>query len=167
MAVPATKDDLLTTIRTEYARLCADLDRVPTDSARELVLPGHVKDTMMSPADLLAYLIGWNEQVLTWHERRAAGLPDELPAAGFGWNDLGALAQHFSRDHENASWGELRARLDDAEQRIEALVLSRSDQELYGAPWYRTWTMGRMISLNTSSPYRNARGRIRRWLRAR
>jgi hypothetical protein len=24
---------------------------------------------------------------------------------------------------------------------------------------------GRMISLNTSSPYRNARGRIRRWLR--
>ncbi|MBE7953130.1 ClbS/DfsB family four-helix bundle protein [Microbacterium oxydans] len=167
MAVPATKDDLLTAIRTEYARLCADLDRVPTDSARELVLPGHVKDTMMSPADLLAYLIGWNEQVLTWHERRAAGLPDELPAAGFGWNDLGALAQHFSRDHENASWVELRARLDDAEQRIEALVLSRSDQELYGAPWYRTWTMGRMISLNTSSPYRNARGRIRRWLRAR
>ena len=165
MAVPATKDDLLTAIRTEYARLCADLDRVPTDSARELVLPGHAKDTMMSPADLLAYLIGWNEQVLTWHARRAAGLPDELPAASFGWNELGALAQHFSRDHENASWTELRARLDDAEQRIEALVLSRSDQELYGTPWYRTWTMGRMISLNTSSPYRNARGRIRRWLR--
>lgn len=167
MAVPATRDELLSAIRTEYARLCADLDRVPTDSARELALPGHVKDTMMSPADLLAYLIGWNEQVLAWHERRAAGLPDELPAADFGWNDLGALAQRFYRDHEGASWAELRAHLDDAEQRIEALVLSRSDEELYSAPWYRTWTMGRMISLNTSSPYRNARGRIRRWLRTR
>jgi hypothetical protein len=135
MAVPASKDELLTAIRTEYARLRADLDRVPTESAREPVLSGHVKSTMMSPA------------------------------AGFGWNDLGALAQRFYRDHEGASWADLRARLDDAEQRIEALVLARSDAELYGAPWYLTWTMGRMISLNTSSPYRNARGRIRRWLR--
>lgn len=165
MAVPASKEELLTAIRTEYARLCADLDRVPIESARQLVLPGHVKDTTMSPADLLAYLIGWNEQVLIWHDRRAAGLPDEMPAAGFGWNALGALAQRFHRDHEGESWVELRERLDDAEQRIEALILARSDEELYGAPWYRTWTMGRMISLNTSSPYRNARGRIRRWLR--
>ncbi|WP_331709366.1 ClbS/DfsB family four-helix bundle protein [Microbacterium sp. TNHR37B] len=44
---------------------------------------------------------------------------------------------------------------------------SRSDEELYGAPWYRTWTMGRMISFNTSSPYANARGRLRAWLRER
>lgn len=165
MAVPASKDELLTAIRTEYARLRADLDRVPPDSARDLALPGHVKGTMMSPADLLAYLIGWNEQVLTWHDRRAAGLPDELPAADFGWSDLGALAQRFYRDHEGEPWAALRARLDQAEQRIEALVLSRSEEELYGTPWYRTWTMGRMISLNTASPYRNARGRIRRWLR--
>jgi hypothetical protein len=165
MAIPASKEELLTAIRTEYARLSTDLDRVPAASARDAALPGHVTDTMMSPADLVAYLIGWNEQVLTWHARRAAGLPDELPAAGFGWNDLGALAQRFARDHEGESWGALRARLDDAEQRIEALVMARSDEELYGAPWYRTWTMGRMISLNTSSPYRNARSRLRRWLR--
>ncbi|EPE9290931.1 ClbS/DfsB family four-helix bundle protein, partial [Escherichia coli] len=34
---------------------------------------------------------------------------------------------------------------------------------LYGRPWYTKWTMGRMISFNTSSPYANANGRLRKW----
>lgn len=31
--------------------------------------------------------------------------------------------------------------------------------------WYQKWTMGRMIQLNTSSPYDNARKRLRKWKR--
>ncbi|EQB9714967.1 ClbS/DfsB family four-helix bundle protein, partial [Yersinia enterocolitica] len=27
------------------------------------------------------------------------------------------------------------------------------------------WTMGRMIQFNTASPYANARGRLRKWLK--
>lgn len=165
MPVPSSRLELRDAIATEFARLDADLDRVPPASARESVLPGHVKGTTMSPADLVAYLVGWNEQVLTWQERRAAGLPDEFPAPGHSWGDLGSLAQQFYREHEDDSWEHLRARLTAAKDRILALVDARSDAELYGSPWYRTWTMGRMISLNTSSPYRNARARIRRWLR--
>ncbi|MFD0387572.1 ClbS/DfsB family four-helix bundle protein [Tistrella bauzanensis] len=34
-------------------------------------------------------------------------------------------------------------------------------------PWYKTRTLGRMIQLNTASPYRNARGRLRRWMAGR
>ncbi|MGI1213336.1 ClbS/DfsB family four-helix bundle protein [Escherichia coli] len=30
-------------------------------------------------------------------------------------------------------------------------------------PWFKKWTMGRMISFNTSSPYANANGRLRKW----
>jgi len=48
---------------------------------------------------------------------------------------------------------------------VLALVEGLSDEELYGTSWYRAWTAGRMISLNTSSPYANARSRVRRWLR--
>ncbi|MFE3838233.1 ClbS/DfsB family four-helix bundle protein [Pseudogemmobacter sonorensis] len=32
-------------------------------------------------------------------------------------------------------------------------------------PWYGKWTKGRMIQFNSTSPYANARGRIRKWLR--
>lgn len=165
MTVPTSQAELHDAIVTEFARLDADLDRVPPASARASVLPGHVKGTTMSPADLVAYLVGWNEQVLIWQERRDAALPDEFPAAGHSWGDLGALAQQFYREHEHDSWEHLRARLTVAKDRILALVDTRSDADLYGSPWYRTWTMGRMISLNTSSPYRNARARIRQWLR--
>lgn len=166
MAIPASKEQLLAAIDEEYARLQRELDRVPSHAAREPVLPGHVRGTMMSPADLVAYLIGWNQQVLLWHESRAAGQPGEFPAADASWSDLGALAQRFYREREGESWAALRAQLDDVERHIVELVNARTDEELYGSPWYRTWTLGRMISLNTSSPYRNASGRIRRWLRA-
>ncbi|WP_080792276.1 ClbS/DfsB family four-helix bundle protein [Corynebacterium pacaense] len=165
MAVPATKADLLAVIDKTFAQLERDLDRVPPVAAREPVLDGHVKNTMMSPADLLAYLIGWNQQVLTWHRRRAEGLPDELPAPGIKWNELGVLAQCYYAEHEAETWDELRAQLRDAKDSIVDLIEGYSDAELYGQPWYGKWMMGRMISFNTSSPYTNARGRIRAWLR--
>ena len=50
--------------------------------------------------------------------------------------------------------------------RIVAWVAQASDAALYGSPWYEKYTQGRMIQLNTSSPYANARGRLRKWKRA-
>ncbi|MDH6198597.1 hypothetical protein M2272_005256 [Mycobacterium frederiksbergense] len=166
MSVPASKNELLAAIDKAFAALNVTLDQVPVRAVREQVLAGHAKGTMMSPADLVAYLIGWNEQVLTWHERRADGLPDEFPAPGVKWNELGLLAQRFYAAHHGESWAELREHLCVAKDRVVALIESRTDDELYGAEWYGKWTMGRMISLNTSSPYTNARGRLRAWLKA-
>lgn len=44
-------------------------------------------------------------------------------------------------------------------------LAGHTSEARYGSSWYRKWTMGRMISLNASSPYANARTRIRTWLR--
>lgn len=165
MAVPATKDELLAAIDRTFVKLEEDLERVPATARREPVIEGHVSDTMISPADLLAYLVGWNQQVLTWHRRRAEGLPDEFPAADIKWNELGLLAQRFYSERVDDSWDELRLQFRDSKEAIVTLVKGCSDAELYGGPWYGKWTMGRMISLNTSSPYANARRRIRAWFR--
>ncbi len=165
MPVPASKEDLLAAIEKTFEQLEQDLDRVPAGAARQRVLEGHVKDTVMSPADLVAYLIGWNQQVLTWHRRRAEALPDQFPAAGLNWNELGLLAQRYYAERAEESWEDLRLQLREAKEGIVALVAGYSDAELYGEPWYGKWTMGRMISLNTSSPYANARRRVRAWLR--
>lgn len=165
VAVPASKDELIGAIERTFADLNRDVDRVPTECARRPVLEGHSADTLISPADLLAYLIGWSQQVLTWHDRREAGLPDEFPAAGFKWNELGLLAQHYYSEWKDDDWSTLRARLVDTNGQILALVHGRSDHELYGDRWYGKWTMGRMVSLNTSSPNVNARRRLRAWLR--
>ena len=165
MAVPASRAELLAAITTTFEKLSRDLDLVPPERAREPGMPGHAAGTTMSACDLVAYLVGWVEQVLEWHDRRGRRLADEFPAQGYQWNQLGDLAQHFYAQGADLSWHELRQRLVTANANVIALVEGLSDEELYGTEWYRTWTAGRMISLNTSSPYANARSRLRRWLR--
>lgn len=165
MTVPSSKAELLTAIYLTFTRLLADLAKVPPARARETTLEGHAAGTMMSPSDLVAYLIGWNELVLKWLSRDDQGLPVDFPETGFAWNQLGQLAQKFYRDHDDLDWPALLDRLSRAKSDLIAMVTARSDAELYGQPWYGKWTKGRMIQFNSSSPYTNARGRIRKWLR--
>ncbi|MBN0038920.1 ClbS/DfsB family four-helix bundle protein [Cellulosimicrobium cellulans] len=165
MPVPRSKPELLSAIGSEYDALVRDLERVPPDRVRETSMPAHRAGAVMSPADLVAYLVGWNELVVSWHAQRARGEEPELPSPGYRWNQLGSLAERFYADCADVPWPALLARLDVARAEIVALVSDASDEELYGAPWYGKHTAGRMIQLNTSSAYANARRRLRAWLR--
>lgn len=166
MAVPQSKDDLIAAIALEYGKLLKALDDVPPGFVQMRTMDGHAKGTLMSPFDLVAYLTGWNELVLKWLERDAAGEPIDFPETGFKWNELGKLAQKFYRDYADIPYPALVTRLDAARERIVAALGQRDDAALYGRPWYGKWTLGRMIQFNTSSPYANARGRLRTWLKA-
>ncbi len=64
MAVPSSKAELLAAMTTTFEKLMADLAKVQPIRAREATMNGHADGTAMSPADLVAYLIGWNELVL-------------------------------------------------------------------------------------------------------
>lgn len=166
MAVPTSKAELLTSIKTTFDKLMSDLSRVPQDRARESTMSGHAKGTLMSPADLVAYLIGWNELVLKWLDHDDRGESVDYPETGFRWNQLGLLAQKFYADHNALEWQALLARLENAKSALVTTITDRSDDELYGSAWYGKWTKGRMIQFNTSSPYANARTRLRAWLKA-
>ncbi|MGO3933034.1 ClbS/DfsB family four-helix bundle protein [Rhodopseudomonas pseudopalustris] len=165
MAIPSTKDELLGAINSSFDKLIKDLRAVPLSLVDDPGLEGHAKGTQMSVANLTAYLVGWNELVLKWLERDAAGQPVDFPETGFKWNELGRLAQKFYRDYEAVPYPRLVERLAEAKARIVAVIEGRSNDELYGRAWYEKWTMGRMIQFNTSSPYANARGRVRKWLK--
>ncbi len=166
MAVLTTKDALLAAISLSFDRLLAELARVPPDLARDPSLEGHAAGTAMSPADLVAYLIGWNELVLKWLERDDLGEAVDFPETGFRWNQLGLLAQKFYTDYQSLDWPALVSRLTIAKARLAETIAARPEEELYGWPWYGKWTKGRMIHFNTASPYTNARGRLRKWLNA-
>lgn len=166
MPVPASKEDLLAAIDTTFGKLVIDLARVPPERIAEATLEGHAAGTLMSPADLVAYLIGWNELVLKWLERDDQGEAVDFPETGFKWNQLGLLAGKFYADYQSLDWPQRLERLTVAKTRLVETISTRSDAELYGGPWYDKWTKGRMIQFNTSSPYANARGRIRKWLKA-
>lgn len=86
MSVPASKAELLDAISKTFGNLISDLERLPPELARRASMEGHAAGTMMSPADLVAYLLGWNELVLRWLDRDDRGEVVEFPETGFKWN---------------------------------------------------------------------------------
>ncbi|MCW2482658.1 ClbS/DfsB family four-helix bundle protein, partial [Candidatus Symbiopectobacterium sp. NZEC135] len=111
MAVPQDKAALLAAIDGEFSKLCKEFAQVPAAVVDEPSLPGHAKDTMMSVNNLAAYLLGWNELVLKWLARDAAGEPIDFPETGFKWNELGRLAQKFYHDYEALPFTQVIERL--------------------------------------------------------
>ena len=166
MSVPASKVELLDAISKTFGKLMADLARVPPELSRAASMEGHATGTTIGPADLVAYLLGWNELVLKWLDLDDSNKDVEFPETGYKWNQLGLLAQKFYADYQDLDWNELLNRLSKANAQLVETISSRPDDELYGCPWYGKWTKGRMIQFNTSSPYANARVRIRKWLKA-
>ncbi|HCB1499043.1 hypothetical protein DET57_107253 [Klebsiella oxytoca] len=163
MSVPQTKDQLLAAIEKNFAKLAGYLSHIPEDKTDEKTLAGHAQGTMMSVRDLVCYLLGWNELVLKWLARDKAQQPIDFPEAGFKWNQLGLLAQKFYADYPARDYPALLAALHQAKQQIVGRIEAQDDNTLYGQPWYGKWTLGRMISFNTSSPYANACARLRKW----
>ncbi|WP_448104489.1 ClbS/DfsB family four-helix bundle protein [Pedobacter panaciterrae] len=122
---------------------------------------------MMSINNLVSYLVGWGELVLKWQHKKSNGLPCDFPETGYKWNELGKLAQKFYKDYEQLQYGDQLLKLDVVVDDILRVVENIDNGTLYGTPWYGRWTLGRMIQLNTSSPFKNARIRLRKYLRKR
>lgn len=163
MAIPKDKDELLKAIIDDYSKLAIELSSIPADLTDKKGLEGHSKNTLMSIKDLVAYLVGWGQLVLKWNDKKSKGLEVDFPETGFKWNELGQLAQKFYKDYENDDFKTLNDKLDETTKEILKLVESKTNKELYETAWYDKWTLGRMIQFNTSSPFKNAKGRIRKW----
>lgn len=165
MPVPQNKEELIFEIENNYTKLKKDLETIPTELTKEKSLEGHVKGTSMSVSDLVAYLIGWGELVLKWNRKKENGEPVDFPESGYKWNELGKLAQKFYADYETLNYPELLSALDKTVGNIQKLIKNNTNEQLYEKSWYDKWTKGKMIQLNTSSPYKNARSRVRKWQR--
>jgi len=165
MPIPKNKNELLAAIEASYSKLKIDLERVPLKAANNIEMEGHAKGTLMSPSNLVAYLIGWGELVLKWNRKISKGEMVIFPEEKFKWTELGDLAQKFYKDYEHVSYPKLLKKLDQVVLKITTLIQERSNDEIYQIVWYKNYSMGRMIQLNTSSPYKNARIRIRKWLK--
>ncbi len=163
MAVPVNKEELQKAIETNYNKLKKELSTIPVELTTVTDLEGHAKDTTMSINNLISYLIGWGELVLKWNRKKDNNEAVDFPETGYKWNQLGKLAQKFYKDYENIDFNTLCSKLDETVSKILNLIEQKSNAELYEVSWYEKWTLGRMIQFNTSSPYTNARGRIRKW----
>ncbi|MCT7567886.1 ClbS/DfsB family four-helix bundle protein [Aliarcobacter butzleri] len=163
MAVPVNKEELILAINTNYKKLKKELENIPIELTTLKDLEGHSKGTLMSINNLLSYLLGWQELVLKWNVKKQNKEEVDFPETGYKWNQLGKLAQKFYDDYKNDDFNTLLFKLDKKVEEILKLIENKSNKELYEVSWYEKWTLGRMIQFNTSSPYANAKARIRRW----
>lgn len=163
MPIPENKIELIDAIETNYNKLVAEIESVPLGKVFEKSLDGHALYTKMSIHDLIAYLHGWGQLVLKWNEKIKVGDVVDFPETGYKWTELGLLAQKFYKDYENLPYAKLIADFDKTVNDLLDIIENKDDQELYSEAWYKHYPMGRMIQLNTSSPYKNALTRIRRW----
>lgn len=116
----------------------------------------------MSIHNLISYLIGRGELVIAWNHKKDNNEQVDFPETGYKWNQLGQLAQKFYQDYETLDFPRLIKKLENTVEDILTIIENKSNTELYEVSRYEQRTLGRMIQFNTSSPYTNARARIRK-----
>lgn len=163
MAIPKDKDELVKAIIENYKKLTTELANIPVDLTEKKEIEGHSKNTLMSINNLVAYLVGWGQLVLKWNDKKSKGLEVDFPETGYKWNELGLLAQKFYKDYEKDDFETLNEKLAETTNEILKLIENKTNRELYEMPWFGKWTLGKMIQLNTSSPFKNAKDIIRKW----
>jgi hypothetical protein len=163
MLIPISKAELIKKINESFEKLQKELVTIPIALSEKREIGGHSKNSLISLNNLIAYLIGWGQLVLKWYDHKTKEIDCEFPEKGFKWNELGLLAQKFYTDFENDDYPSLQLKLTNTVNELLGLIESKSNIELYEIPWYKSYTLGRMIQLNTSSPYKNARLKIRKW----
>lgn len=169
-SVASNKKELIQAIRSSYEKLRPEFENIPKKLENEKSMEGQIKNTKMSVNNLLSYLVGWGELMLKWDRvyKKEKRIPD-LPDTGYTMNDWGKLAERFYKDYEKESFDSLVKKLDNVVKKILAMIEKNDNKTLYGKAWYVTkssakeYTFGRMIQLNTYSPYKNAYGRLRKW----
>jgi hypothetical protein len=163
MPIPNNKESLHNAIISNYTSLVKELSSIPIELTTVKELEGHAKNTLMSINNLIAYLVGWGNLVLKWINQKEQGIETVFPENGYKWNELGLLAQKFYTDYKDDDFPTLCEKLERINQLIVHKIEGYSNDDLYEVAWYDKWTLGRMIQLNTSSPYKNAVVRIRKW----
>lgn len=166
-SISKNKEELAQAIKIAFDKLFADYSDIPNKYSRETSVEGNIKGTVISVCDTVSYLIGWGKLVLKWYELRARNLEVDFPEVGYKWNELGQLANHFHLQYQDWSYEKLLLEFQSTTEQILQLIDSLSNDELYAHHWYKTYTLGRMIQFNTSSPMKNVRTKVRKFKKQR
>lgn len=164
MKVYESKEELLTAIQTSFAKYQAEFTTIPND-AKDQRLEGVDK----TPAENLAYQLGWTYLLLSWEKREAQGELVQTPKEGYKWNQLGELYRSFYQTYGTFSLEEQQVQLASNVAEICAWIEQLSDEVLFEPEqrqWATTsakWPLYKWIHINTVAPFTTFRTKIRKW----
>ena len=161
------KEELKSEINKSFEKYISEFDIIP-----EALKDKRVDEVNRTPAENLAYQVGWTTLVLKWEEDEKKGLQVKTPSDEFKWNQLGELYQWFTDTYACLSLAELKEKLQDNINSIYAMIDSLSEEELF-KPHMRKWAdeatktavweVYKFIHVNTVAPFGTFRTKIRKW----
>ena len=164
MKTYANAAELITAIHTALDKYLAEFaDIAEADKHCRAVPDGK------TPAEHLAYQLGWTGLLLQWERDEQAGQTVHTPAEGYKWNDLGGLYQQFYRQYGSLTLQEAQARLRGQAAQICTWLETLSEQELFEPNQRRwannqaKWPIWKWVHINTVAPFTNFRTHIRKW----
>ncbi|WCF06879.1 ClbS/DfsB family four-helix bundle protein [Paenibacillus thiaminolyticus] len=160
----ASKQQLKETIHAAYLLLDGEFEEID-DSQKDKRVP----EVDRTPAEIIAYQLGWLNLVMGWDKDELAGKPVIMPAPDYKWNQLGGLYQSFYAAYADLSLTELRRLFRDTERQWLDWIDTLSEEELF-VQSVRVWTgdkpnwpMARWIHINSVAPFKTFRAKIRKW----
>ena len=92
------KDELKNEINKSFAKYISEFNDIP-----ELLKDKRVDEVDRTPAENLAYQVGWTMLILKWEADERKGLQVKTPSDNFKWNQLGELYQWFTDTYAHLS----------------------------------------------------------------
>ncbi|MBE7722086.1 ClbS/DfsB family four-helix bundle protein [Lacrimispora indolis] len=123
-----------------------------------------------TPAQMVAYQLGWLNLLLYWEDEEQQGNTVITPHPDYKWNNLGGLYESFYRQYEKYSLQELCTMFQEAVQKIIELTEQYTDAQLF-QPGVRkwasstpsSWAVWKWIHINTVAPFKSFRSKVRKW----
>ena len=120
------KKELINEIN-KRAKLFIDEFEKITDESKDTLVEGVDR----SPAQMIAYQLGWMKLVLSWEEKEKKGGKVVTPKEGYKWNKLGDLYKSFYEEYKDCSMGKLITEFNISVEKIIDLVESYTEKELF------------------------------------
>jgi hypothetical protein len=137
-----------------------------TDTEKDLIVDGVDR----TPAQMIAYQLGWMRLLLGWEREESEGHKVVTPHPEYRWNALGGLYQHFYDEYADCGIAELTAQFRETVDEMISMTDSYSDTELFTAgsrAWAAStpanWPVWKWIHINTVAPFTSFRTKIRKW----
>lgn len=123
-----------------------------------------------TPAQLIAYQLGWMNLIINWEKQEQQGRIVITPTPDYKWNNLCSLYESFYKQYKGYTLKALCTMFIETEQQIIELINSYTDVELFkqgGRKWSSStpsnWAIWKWIHINTVAPFKSFRTKIRKW----
>ena len=161
------KEELKGEIIKSFEKYISEFDDIP-----ETLKDKRADDADRTPAENLAYQVGWTTLLLKWERDEKNGISVKTPCEMFKWNQLGDLYQWFTDTYSHLSLAQLKEMLTENVNSVCTMIDSMSREELFmphmrkwadSATKTAVWEVYKFIHVNTVAPFGTFRTKIRKW----